>query len=111
MKKQEPEKVSKRNIERLLKELSHERWAYDDPKVAEARQEANDHEKALLSDLKLKQLTQKKDRLEAAANKVKRKRRAKVAKVRQLYYAEGGTPRVIGMLTKLVEEENRDVAC
>lgn len=103
----DPKKISSRNIEKLLGELMPPTYGCYGAEVVKLENEAEELEKKLLANAKLKSLHVKAKKLRDAIDAARETQRRKVRAVRKFYYTEGATPRVVAMLTGLVEASER----
>jgi hypothetical protein len=100
------QKVSRRNIDRLLRELGPDRYRQNSCELKEADQKVEDFTNTLLAHPKLKALVKRAEQIRDREAKRHDSFRERVRAVRRLYWAKGPTPQIMATLIRLVEEEN-----
>lgn len=113
-KKIEVEKPNKRNIEKLLRELSGYNSAIDEAypskeALDEADNDVDTIEKNLMESPVLKAAMRKRDAIRRKYDKERKALQERLSKIRRVYYAKGMTTGVLLALESLVDEINNRV--
>ncbi len=105
--KPEKPKITSRNVEKLLKELSpgYNHQTKISARIRSLEADYDELEKKLLSSPKLIALHQTIRELRDEHQKIVNANVGKVAKIRKRYWAEGATPRVLKALEAMLDEE------